>query len=42
MKNYKGKWLGKLSTQQKWDSAYLGKMTAKKDNQKLNLKSKKP
>ena len=33
---------GKTFNLAKIDSAYMGKMTARKDNQKLSLKSKKP
>ena len=33
---------GKTFNPAEMDSAHLGKMTAKKDNQKLSLKSKKP
>ena len=37
-----GEVAGKTFNPAEMDSAHLGKMTAKKDNQKLSLKSKKP
>ena len=41
MKNYKGKWLEKPSTQQEWIFAHLGKMIAKRTAKNLSLKGKK-